>query len=249
MSKILILSDIHANLAALEAVLEQEGEWDEVIFLGDAVTYGPQPNEVVSRLREWKGTFLLGNHDRDMFKDYTGQDMSNPDLYWTYWTQQQLSPENLKFLASFQDTSVVERFGYRLRLYHGDILPVGKMLWPISEPAQFAALCEHYPEPYHLTGHVHVQYCKNVGDTLFLNPGGVGQQRLGHPLAFYALLTEEGFSLHSLPYDVERTCQAMNALPLPPDFIADWQQAYRTGFIPGRYASSRVDPLLAAGYR
>ncbi len=59
--KSLIIADIHANLASLEAVLESESSWDEVLFLGDAVVGGPHPNEVLSRLSELDGVFLMGN--------------------------------------------------------------------------------------------------------------------------------------------------------------------------------------------
>ena len=61
----LILADIHANLAALEAILAQEGSWDEVIFLGDAVVGGPQPDETLSLMTTLQGVFLMGNHDRE----------------------------------------------------------------------------------------------------------------------------------------------------------------------------------------
>jgi len=249
MNKILILADIHANLPALDAILDHEQEWDEILFLGDAVTFGPHPDEVLSRLRTLRGVFLIGNHDRDMLADLSAVDPTNPDLAWTQWTQQQLSPENLAFVRRFEETCVVERFGYTLRLYHGDRLPLGARLWPNSDPALFAALAAHYPEPYHLTAHIHVQYCQTVGETVFVNPGGVGQQRLGYPLALYATLTERGVALHALPYDVEATCRAMADLPLPPDYIADWQQAFRRGLLPARYDNSQVVPLRAAGYR
>jgi protein phosphatase len=249
MHKILILGDVHANLAALDAILDHEGEWDEVLFLGDAVTYGPHPNEVVDRLRTLAGVFIIGNHDRDMFGDLTVSDSDSPDLRWTQWTQQQLTRAHLDFLATFQESCVVERLGYTLRLYHGDRLPLDAALWPNSDAVDFETVAATYPEPHHLTGHVHVQYRRTVGQTEFLNPGGVGQQRLGYPLAFYARLTEAGLTLHAIRYDVEKTCRAMDALPLPRDYIADWQQAFRSGFLPSRYNSSKVAVLRTHGYR
>jgi hypothetical protein len=56
-------------------------------------------------------------------------------------------------------------------------------------------------------------------------------------------------TLHAIPYDVEKTCQAIAALPLPRDYIADWQQAFRTGYLPSRYDSSKVAVLRTYGYR
>ena len=72
---------------------------------------------------------------------------------------------------------------------------------------------------------------------------------MGYPLALYASLSERGIALHALPYDVEATCRAMAELPLPPDYIADWQQAFRSGLLPARYDNSQVVPLRTAGYR
>ena len=62
--KYLILADVHANLPALEAVLDHETDWDEVLFLGDAVGYGPHPDEVLDLHSALPGTFVMGNHDR-----------------------------------------------------------------------------------------------------------------------------------------------------------------------------------------
>ncbi len=148
--KTLILSDIHANLAALEAVLEAERTWDEVFFLGDAVGGGPNPDEVLNVLRDLNGIFIRGNHDQEVIASLhaTGdrstvpilgevarrirrkmRDMLhsghaeayNPDYVWRLWTKQQVSEANREFLGGFIETAHVERAGLTIRLIHGDI--------------------------------------------------------------------------------------------------------------------------------
>jgi hypothetical protein len=95
----LILSDIHANVTALEAALEAaKGRWDKVLCLGDVVGYGPDPNEVIDRIRQLDALAIRGNHDK------AGSGIANADDFnpvarnVALWTRDQLRPENQKWL-------------------------------------------------------------------------------------------------------------------------------------------------------
>ena len=92
---IAVLSDIHANLAALEAVLDDEGSWDRFVFLGDAVLAGPQPDEVLSLLREVADVCLTGNHDREVLSLDMDEPVSGASRSWRRWHRESISPENL----------------------------------------------------------------------------------------------------------------------------------------------------------
>lgn len=272
----LIISDVHANLAALEAVLAREQAWDEVIFLGDAICGGPQPEEVVQRLATLDGVWIAGNHDIEPFeRAFTGQE-TDPDRIYMRWTRDRISPAGRAFLQSFQPTQVIERDGLVMRLHHGYFpTPPGlrrrrpgimyralrklrrklfgkgwdSRIWPDTDARVFHRIARAFPERYVLLAHSHVQFRRQVGGTIFINPGSVGQPRLGQPLATYAILERGEIELKAAPYDVEATCRALEAVPLERPFLEDWKTAYRTGTLPARYAFRDWEPLIRQGYR
>jgi len=249
--KSLIIADIHANLAALEAILEQEGSWDTVIFLGDAVMAGPQPDEVLSLLASFDGTCVMGNHDREVLDVDLDAHETDPHRIWIQWTREQLSPRNFEFLTSFPDTCILESQGLTMRLRHGVLSPEwGKRLWPDSSPKVFSGLAEQYPEPYILLGHSHVQFQTTHGRTTFINPGTVGAPYLSQPLACYGVLRDGEFEPKATTYDAEKTCRAMDHVPLEDnEFVKAWKACWRTGALPARYNIRDYTPLIEMGYR
>lgn len=277
--KTLIFADVHANLAALDAVLAHESTWDEIFFLGDAIMAGPRPEEVVQRLSSLEnGVWILGNHDLEPFERTFDDGDINPDQMYEKWTRNQLTDDSRQFLESFETTRVVERQGLVMRLYHGHFPePVGRMdlpdpdhkvlelfvrayrrffhpewenrIWPDTDPRVFAAISDAFPEPYVLIAHSHVQFRKQIGETVFVNPGSVGQPRLGQALASYAVLEDGTIDLRAVPYDTEATCRALDRVPLPSDFIQTWKAGYRAGRLPDRYPIRDWEPLIREGYR
>src|SRR5579885_493705 len=98
MARHLVLSDIHANLTALEAVLEAAGQWDDVLCLGDLVGYGPDPNEVVDRLRTLGARTVRGNHDRVAAGLADAEEFNAAARMAIEWTRKQLRPDLLSYL-------------------------------------------------------------------------------------------------------------------------------------------------------
>ncbi len=97
----LVLSDLHANLAALETSLKAaEGKWERVVCLGDVVGYGPDPNEVTSRIRELGAITIRGNHDKAVAELMPTDDFNPVAKMAVEWTRAQLSNENLDWLAA-----------------------------------------------------------------------------------------------------------------------------------------------------
>jgi putative phosphoesterase len=248
---ILILSDIHANLPALDAILTRESSFDEVIFLGDAVVAGPYPEEVVTLLSSLGGAFIIGNHDREVLELDPNRPEADPHKLWMQWTRKQLSDKSISFLRSLPETCIVERQGLVMRLVHGVLPPqFGKRLWPDSSPEAFAFLTNQYPEQYILVGHSHVQFRKTLRGVEFVNPGTVGAPYLGQALACYAVLRNGQVDLRAISYDVEITCEAMNRVALQDkDFIDAWKTCWRTGKLPARYKIRDYSPLIEMGYR
>src|SRR6202167_2199060 len=97
--RFLIVSDIHANLTALDAALETiKGRWDRIFCLGDIVDYGPDPNEVTERVRELSPVIIRGNHDKAV-AGITGLEDFNPiAALAAEWTHTQLNPANLEYI-------------------------------------------------------------------------------------------------------------------------------------------------------
>lgn len=250
--KYLILADVHANCPALEAVLDRETDWDEVLFLGDAVGYGPHPDGVLDLLSPLPGTFVMGNHDREILDSLDGQP-ETPAAAFDQWTRGQLSPTNRRFLEGFEDERRLTTTEATLRLHHGDFAVElddpgwdGRG-WPDTNPAAYEELAARYDEPTVLFGHSHVQFELVASGTRFVNPGSVGQHRLGLIAACYAVLEDGEFSLEAVEYDARPTAEAMDELPLDAEYVEGRKRVYREGVLPK--PMREFEPLRAAGYR
>src|SRR5438552_11620540 len=97
--RILILSDLHSNATALDAVLDAaQGRWDLSVCLGDVVGYGPDPNEVTARLRELGTQTIRGNHDKEVAGLMTTDDFNQVAKSAVDWTREHLQTNNLEWL-------------------------------------------------------------------------------------------------------------------------------------------------------
>lgn len=234
-----VISDIHANLAALEAVLQDVPDQVERIWcLGDIVGYGPDPNECVQRVQQEDMLCVVGNHDWACLGRASLNDF-NPDARRAcQWTMQRLTPESTEFLERLPISQVSGDF----TLVHGSPrLPVWEYL---AQPEVARENLTHFETRCCLVGHTHVPLAFHFsgpealkcdrrwlseGDTLslrrgrwILNPGGVGQPRDGDPRAAYILLDTEELRLEvrRVPYPVEETQKRMEAAGLPANLIA-----------------------------
>ena len=238
----LVLSDIHANLAALEAVLaDAAGQWERVWFLGDLVGYGPQPNECVERLRALEPLALTGNHDWAVLDKLDVDDFNAEARMVVRWTQRTLTGENRAYLQDLPPLRVAPPF----TLAHASPRhPVWEYILDLPTAlANFA----HFDTPCCLVGHTHVPAVFALdeasgemdfalvehGDVLDLsrhrlivNPGGVGQPRDGDPRAAYALLDDEAMTMEfrRVPYDIAATQALMRDLKMPRRLIKRLEQ-------------------------
>ena len=235
--RILVISDIHANLDAFDAVLQDaNGQWDYVWCLGDVVGYGPDPNECVERLRELPHLCLAGNHDWAALGRLDLQSF-NPDARQAVnWTSKALTPANLLWLESLPTTFVVGEY----TLAHGS--PREPVWEYILEPRVAAQNFSHFETPVCLVGHTHqpVIYEQQEGlglvDTILpdarqrrqlnglrqiINPGSVGQPRDENPQAAYALLDvpEGTWEYRRVAYDVTAVQERMRRHDLPERLI------------------------------
>ena len=228
--RIAVISDVHANLPALEAVLAAAGAVEAVWHLGDIVGYGPDPDAVVARLREIGAVGVQGNHDAAAAGD-PGIDWFNPDARRAMeWTRAVISAETRAWLAALPETLV----DGDVTLVHGSPRdPTWEYVTsvPVAQ-ASLAALGTRIC----LNGHTHqpVAFIEDGGrieavgpddgSTLELrgrralvNPGGVGQPRDGDPRAAFMILDRAADTItwQRVAYDIAAVQAAMRAVGLP----------------------------------
>ncbi|HEY8179220.1 MAG TPA: metallophosphoesterase family protein [Candidatus Limnocylindria bacterium] len=228
--RLAVLSDIHANLAALEAVRDDMPEVDEVWVLGDIVGYGPQPNEVIAALQEMGARSVMGNHDGAAI----GQvDVSwfNPDAARAIeWTGEVIDDNARAYLGTLPE---VRRDG-ELTAVHGS--PRDPTWEYITGPDVASANLASFDTRICLHGHTHVPIVFRADEgtveavaarpgspvtirdgRLLLNPGSVGQPRDGDPASSYVVIDMEPGSaeFHRVSYDIDRTQRLMRDVDLP----------------------------------
>lgn len=237
--RLLVLSDIHANLAALEAVLAhaQDKSYDQVVHLGDALGYGPNPREVLETLRGLQPRCVLGNHDALALHLAGG---ATPDgglvSQVIGWQLEQLTPEDLKWVASWPDGIDDSQLGIRYR--HGS--PTSLDIYTDSLTAAREAF-QDWLGRIGFVGHTHLpavyatlnapvgewvthqafpkggSYPVPPSARVILNPGSVGQPRDGNPQASYATFdtARNTFKVFRVDYDIARTQHDVEKAGLP----------------------------------
>ena len=233
----IILADIHSNLEALRAVLEDaagRGGFEEVWCLGDTVGYGPDPGACIDLLRQHDLVCVVGNHDLAAAGKLSTKDFNAPAAQAAHWTSSQLNPDHVRFLTSLPE--VVRSLDFTL--VHGSLrLPVVEyLLSPESALATFRLLESRYC----LVGHSHIPFIfREVGrqcsfesfpegspvslgdERLIINPGGVGQPRDGDPRPSYALYdsSERTICRHRVSYEIGAIQEKMRRVGLPEPLI------------------------------
>jgi putative phosphoesterase len=194
-----LISDIHGNAVALEAVLEDMGTVDAIVCAGDTVGYGPSPRSCVETVRDRELPTVQGNHDRAVVN---GRPYESGDQY----ASRNLSPEALEWLDSLPRER--QLFDGRLKVVHDH--PDEQDRYTI--PAEFdSALLED--EDVLVLGHTHIQHAEMYEEGIVVNPGSVGQPRDGNPDAAYAIVDLDKLSvdLQRVPYDIDSVQERIEA--------------------------------------
>jgi predicted phosphodiesterase len=233
----LVISDIHANLAALNSVLIDAGTFDHVWCLGDITGYGPEPNECIERLRQLPLTSLAGNHDWAVLGKLDLEDFNRDAHAACLWTREHLTPENRDFLAALpvlveeddytlvhgSPSEPVEEYvldvltaSYNFERFQTPVCLLGHSHWPVAfmQPSNSSGLCAHIRMlPF--------QPLRFDGGKWIVNPGSVGQPRDSNPQAAYAILdTNQGlWEYRRVTYPVEETQELMRKYRFPARLI------------------------------
>ena len=230
--KTLVISDIHANLSALDAVLNDAGEFDAVWCLGDVVGYGPDPNECIERIRNLPQlTCLLGNHDAAMIDRVDIDSFNLEARIAVEWTKSVLTPSSWEFIRALRPMMTV----------NGQTLVHGSPRYPVWEylldTQNVAENFDFFETPYCFVGHTHLPVVYSLDNEhqmpgylipedrqvvqleqrAIVNPGSVGQPRDRNPLASYALFDTDAHTLEfrRVAYPIEAVQTRMQEVRLP----------------------------------
>jgi diadenosine tetraphosphatase ApaH/serine/threonine PP2A family protein phosphatase len=236
--KYLVIADIHANIEAFQAVLEdacEHGGFGHVWCLGDVVGYGPDPSACIGLLRTLDPVCVCGNHDLAAVGKIDIGDFNSEAARANRWTSGRLSEDDRDFLLDLPEVLVQDEF----TLVHGSPrLPIWEY---IAHAFTASDNFECFETRYCLVGHTHVPFVfeqegiavnegymgngdilKLGGGRLIINPGGVGQPRDRDPRASYAIYDsdENVLSHYRVDYDIEATQARMEKEGLPEFLIA-----------------------------
>ena len=230
--KILILSDIHANLTALETILADAGEIDAAWCLGDIVGYGPDPTECVERIMQLPQLkCILGNHDAAVINKIDDNAFNQDARTIIDWTQQAMTASTLQFLQELPE-KLVE---HDVTLVHGS---PRQPIWEYLLDTRTATYnFDHFETNYCFVGHTHLPVVYYLGDDsrsarltipdhntqmalaprTIVNPGSVGQPRDRDPRAAYALFDPDEYfwEFHRVEYDIQDVQDRMRLANLP----------------------------------
>jgi predicted phosphodiesterase len=239
--RILVLSDIHSNLDALEGCLADAGPYDMAVNLGDVVGYGASPNEVIDRSRSLGQYFVRGNHDKAASGLMDLRDFNPIAGLAALWTREQLTPENLEWLRALPQGPVQIPDVPDVQFVHGSPIDEDEYLVTLHDALEpLSAL----PVPVTFFGHTHLQgafsFNTTIGDTYrpayrtvgrsetsefplrkgvhyLINPGSVGQPRDGDWRAAFATFDTESLvvTFRRAPYNLKNSQERILAANLP----------------------------------
>lgn len=219
--KLLIISDIHGNLAALDAIRE---EADKIFCLGDIVNYGPYPAEAIARIRGMTDAIVRGNHDNAIGRDVDcGCSVKYKELSdaGKMYTKSVLSSEEKAFLGNLPVTLPMEIEGRRFLFSHGS--PGGDMykyLRPDVSDKEMEEELKGVNADVVFIGHTHLPMVREINGVTIVNPGSVGQPRDGIPMASYAVWDDGNISLKRVAYDVDATVKGLQQTNIPSHHVA-----------------------------
>ena len=200
---IALISDIHGNYEALEAVFKKIDSLgiEEVYCLGDITGYYTQVNECCDELRKRDVKCILGNHDWYMISN-TGCPRSKSANDCLNYQKTVITQTNLDWLRTLP---IYRRIDSLAIVHGGWNEPLEEYLYPSD------TYFEKYPNKYFASGHTHKQIVQTFKDKVYCNPGSVGQPRDQNYMSSFATFDGEEFQLYRVEYDIEKVCKLMDA--------------------------------------
>ena len=228
-----VITDIHANLPALEAALARIEEIgvDAAYCGGDLVGYGPHPNEVCARIEELAMPTIYGNYDYAIARDLedcgcayvTAHDRELGQLS-VNWTLAHTDARSKAFMAGLPFDLRFDVGAHRVRLVHGSPRKVNEYLFEDKPASLYERLAQQADCDVLVFGHTHKPWMREYGGVLFVNCGSVGKPKDGDPRGAFAVFEDAGgeltVSIERVAYDAQGVAREVEAVGLPPEFAA-----------------------------
>jgi protein phosphatase len=215
--KIVILSDVHGNLAALQALPERE--YDQLWCIGDLVDYGPRPHETVKWIKRNAAITVRGNHDHaagfsvdpqcsPAFKRLAAETLR--------YTLEACTKQDLKYLGSLPVYREITLDSTRFYLVHAKPTDALYGYCPEQSPS-WNQEADCVDADVLIVGHTHTPFIRKVGKVTILNPGSLGQPKTGRPLACYAIWEDGVITLKEYEYPLFETVRDIRKMPILPE--------------------------------
>jgi putative phosphoesterase len=231
MNSVAVITDIHANLPALQAALARVDELgiERIYCGGDLVGYGPHPNEVCALIQERAIPTIYGNYDyaiaRDLedcgcaYIDPHDRELGQRSVDWTLAHTDQASKD---FMRELPFDLRFEVGGVPVHLVHGSPRKVNEYLFEDKPARLYERLAAAEEARVLVFGHTHKPWVQGYGGVLFVNCGSVGKPKDGDPRGAFAVLRPAGetveVSIERVSYDAEAVAAELRQAGLPPEF-------------------------------
>ncbi len=218
--RIASISDIHGNPDALDAVLSaiKKEAPDRLAVLGDLAAFGPEPSEVVDRIRDLSEALVIqGNTDRYVLE----MDSPNSDQIWEaiWWTKGQLAAEQIQYLGSLQQMETIQADKVSILFCHADPISDDGGFF-LKDEAAFAEKIAQATEKVVVCGHTHVPMWRPIGEQILVNDGSAGFPYDGDPCPSYVVIDTKGdevsdIRIERVEYNTKSISHRLNAISLP----------------------------------
>ncbi len=214
--KIALISDVHSNVVALDAVLAdiESAAAEQIVCAGDIVGYYPYPNETIERFRSMNIRSILGNHDRAVIRiNPVGMNKTAADA--VLWTSKRVSADAVDYLKDLKARMQVKLGPHAAGIYHGSPRDDDEYLYEVDAGPELLEMCEC---DLLVVGHTHIPFIKKFSTGTIVNCGSVGQPRDGDSRASYVLYDEKTDSLQirRVEYDFQSVEEEVQKAGLPP---------------------------------
>lgn len=225
--RLVILSDIHGNLEALEEVLNELEtiSYDAIYHTGDLVGYGPNPNEVIYLVKERRIKGVRGNYDENVGQDsnscgcqYIDKKQANLSRQYFEWAKNHTSDEHKPFLRDLPLNISLNTNGRSLKLFHGSPIKTNLYMWEDRPARFFRRIGKMASSEILIFGHTHKPFCRIVDNYHFINAGSVGRPKDGDARACYMIIeagTKINVKFIRVKYNVNKVIEKIKQLSLP----------------------------------